>query len=141
MKFAKLALGATAACLAASPVLAHHAGVMFDGSKEVVLEGTIKEFQWTNPHIWIQVNTTDTAGKVIEWSVEGGSPNLVGRQGWKRNSFKTGDKVTMKIHPMKDGGKGGSFMSATFADGRPGLGNRADSGSSVPTPAAAGTAR
>ncbi len=111
-----------AAALCAAPVLAHHSANMFDPQKEVVLEGTIKEFQWTNPHIWIQVTVPNAKGGVEEWSVEGGSPNLVGRQGWKRNSFKAGDKVVMKIHPMRSGEPGGSFMSATFPDGRT-LGN------------------
>ena len=107
-----------AAGLGATPVLAHHSANMFDPQKEVVLDGTIKEFQWTNPHIWIQVSVPNAKGGVDEWSVEGGSPNLVGRQGWKRNSFKTGDKVVMKIHPMRSGEPGGSFMTATFVDGR-----------------------
>jgi hypothetical protein len=113
-----------AAGLCATPVVAHHSANMFDPQKEVVLDGTIKEFQWTNPHIWIQVSVPNAKGGVDEWSVEGGSPNLVGRQGWKRNSFKTGDKVVMKIHPMRSGEPGGSFMSATFPDGRT-LGNGA----------------
>jgi Family of unknown function (DUF6152) len=100
------------------PVVAHHANNMFDPQKEVVLQGTVKDFQWTNPHIWIQVNVPAADGKVVEWSVEGGSPNLVGRQGWKRNSFKPGDKVTIKIRPMRNGDPGGSFISAEFEDGR-----------------------
>ena len=104
-------------CLCAPLALAHHSGNMFDPQKEVVLDGTIKEFQWTNPHIWIQVNVPNGKGGIDEWSVEGGSPNLVGRQGWKRNSFKAGDKVVMRVHPMRSGEPGGSFISATFADG------------------------
>lgn len=118
MNFAKW-LGISAvlvACIA--PAAAHHSANMFDPQKEVVLDGTIKEFQWTNPHIWIQVLVADAKGATVEWSVEGGSPNLVGRQGWKRNSFKPGDKVVMKIRPMRNGDPGGSFVSATFADGR-----------------------
>jgi Family of unknown function (DUF6152) len=101
-------------CLSA---LAHHSGNMFDSDKEVVLNGTVKEFQWSNPHIWIQINVPNDKGGMDEWSVEGGSPNLVGRQGWKRNSFKTGDKVVVTIHPMRSGEPGGSFVSAVFADG------------------------
>jgi hypothetical protein len=113
MRAAAAALG-----LFSAPVLAHHSGNMFDSQKEVVLDGTIKEFQWSNPHIWIQINVPNGKGGVDEWSVEGGSPNLVGRQGWKRSSFKTGDKVVLTIHPMRSGEPGGSFVSAVFADGR-----------------------
>jgi Family of unknown function (DUF6152) len=102
----------------AVPVLAHHSFSMFDSEKEVVLKGEVKEFQWSNPHTWIQLNVTDASGKVVEWSIEGGSPNLVGRQGWKRNTFKPGDKVEITVHPMRDGQPGGSFMRAVLPDGR-----------------------
>lgn len=102
----------------ALPALAHHSFSMFDSDKEVVLMGEVKEFQWSNPHTWIQLNVTDASGKVVEWSIEGGSPNLVGRQGWKRNTFKPGDKVQITVHPMRDGQPGGSFMRAVLPDGR-----------------------
>lgn len=100
------------------PVLAHHSFSMFDDKKEITLKGEVKEFQWSNPHTWIQLNVTDASGKVVEWSIEGGSPNLVGRQGWKRNTFKPGDKVEITVHPMRDGQPGGSFMRAVLPDGR-----------------------
>jgi uncharacterized protein DUF6152 len=102
----------------ATAAFAHHSANMFDSQKEIVLEGTVKEFQWANPHTWIQLDVADTGGKLVEWSIEGGSPNLVARQGWKRNSFKPGDKVAITIHPMRSGEPGGSFVSAKFADGR-----------------------
>lgn len=104
--------------VAAVPAMAHHSFSMFDDKKEVVLKGVVKEFQWSNPHTWIQLNVTDASGKVVEWSIEGGSPNLVGRQGWKRNTFKPGDEVEITIHPMRDGQPGGSFMRAVLPDGR-----------------------
>jgi hypothetical protein len=103
---------------AALPAAAHHSFSMFDDRKEVVLKGEVKEFQWSNPHTWIQLYVTDASGKVVEWSIEGGSPNLVGRQGWKRNTFKAGDQVEITVHPMRDGQPGGSFMRAVLADGR-----------------------
>jgi hypothetical protein len=105
------------ACVA-FPAAAHHSFSMFDDEKEVVLKGVVKEFQWSNPHTWIQLNVTDASGKVVEWSIEGGSPNLVGRQGWKRNTFKPGDQVEITVHPLRDGQPGGSFMRAVLADGR-----------------------
>ena len=87
---------------------AHHSFAMFDNTKDVVLEGTVKEFQWTNPHTWTQVMVNG-----VEWSVEGGSPNGLKRSGWNKNSMKPGDKIVMTIHPLKDGTAGGSFVKAT----------------------------
>ncbi|MFO1502586.1 MAG: DUF6152 family protein [Steroidobacteraceae bacterium] len=103
---------------AALPAMAHHSFSMFDNQKEIVLKGTVKEFQWSNPHTWIQLNVADASGKVVEWSIEAGSPNLVGRQGWKRNTFKAGDQVEITVHPLRDGQPGGSFMHAVLPDGR-----------------------
>lgn len=103
----------TALALTAGSAFAHHSFAMFDNAKEQTLEGTVKDFQWTNPHIWIQVNVKGPDGKVTEWSIEGGSPNGLKRSGWSKKSMNAGDKVVMKIHPLKDGSPGGSFMSAT----------------------------
>jgi hypothetical protein len=103
---------AVAASLAV-PVWAHHSFAMFDNEKEAALEGTIKEFQWTNPHTWIQVLVKDASGKEVEWSIEGGSPNSLSRSGWKRTSIKAGDKATVVIHPLKNGSPGGSLMRIT----------------------------
>jgi len=107
-----LAAAAAAATLAV-PVWAHHSFAMFDNEKETTLEGTIKEFQWTNPHTWIQVMVKDASGKEVEWSIEGGSPSGLSRSGWKRTSIKAGDKATVVIHPLKNGEPGGSLMRIT----------------------------
>jgi hypothetical protein len=101
------------ATLLANVASAHHSFAMFDQQKEKTLTGTIKELQWTNPHIWIQVMAPDDAGKTVEWSIEGGSPNNLSRKGWSRNSMKAGDKVIITIHPLKNGDKGGSLMKVT----------------------------
>ena len=106
------------ASAAAAPVLAHHSFAMFDSQKTVTLEGTVREFQWTNPHTWIQIVVKDPSGKDVEWSVEGGSPNGLSRDGWSRQSLKPGDKASVAIHPLKDGTNGGSLVSATV-NGQP----------------------
>jgi hypothetical protein len=108
-----VAAGLTAAGLMAAPASAHHSFAMFDNQKNMTLEGTVKEFQWTNPHSWIQVMVKDKAGKDVEWSIEGGSPNGLSRQGWKRTSLKPGDKATLEIHPLKDGSNGGSLVTVS----------------------------
>jgi hypothetical protein len=96
--------------LAGAGAVAHHSFATFDQTKETTLVGTIKEVQWTNPHIWVQVLVKNPAGEAVEWSVEGGSPNGLSRQGWKRTSMNAGDPVEMIIHPLKDGSNGGSLV-------------------------------
>ena len=103
--------------LAASSLDAHHSSAMFDREKVVEMKGTIKELQWSNPHIWIQVVTQEN-GANKEWSLEGGSPNTLSRQGWRSTTFKAGDEVTVRFNPMKDGTSAGAFIGAKFADGK-----------------------
>src|SRR5262245_24251865 len=113
---------ATALCLGAQSVLAHHSASMFDPEKVKEISGTIKEFQWKNPHVWIQLYVQNPSGAKEEWSVEGGGPNSLSRQGWRPTTFKPGDTVTIKVNPMKDGSTGGLFVGVKFADGKT-LGN------------------
>lgn len=105
-----------AATLAALPATAHHSFAMFDQTKRQTLVGTVREFQWTNPHSWIQLNV-QANGATEEWAIEALSPNVLGRQGWKRNTLKPGDKITVVINPLRDNGKGGNLISVTLADG------------------------
>jgi hypothetical protein len=107
---------ASAVALFASSAFAHHSFAMFDASKEVTLDGVVKEFQWTNPHSWIQLTVMEN-GQPVEYSIEGQSPNGWARQGWTRHSLKSGDHVKVVISPLKDGSKGGSFKRAIFPDG------------------------
>ena len=111
-------IAAAALCAAAvfvAPLAAHHSAAMFDDEKVLELNGTIKEVQWTNPHIWIQV-TVDNNGQKTEWSLEGGSPNSLSRNGWKATTFKSGDAVTVRLNPMKDGTAAGSFIGAKWKE-------------------------
>ncbi len=103
--------------LAASPALAHHSFAMFDFKKETTVTGVVKEFQWTNPHIWLQVDVPNAKGVPEEWGIEGSSPGALSRAGWSRHAFQPGDKIILVVHPMMSGEHGGSFMKATFADG------------------------
>ncbi|HVH25430.1 MAG TPA: DUF6152 family protein [Vicinamibacterales bacterium] len=102
----------------ATPVVAHHSGAMFDNTKTVELTGTVKEFQWTNPHIWIQIERQNTGGAKEEWSVEGGSPNSLSRNGWRKTTFAPGTAVSIRVNPMRDGSHAGNFVGAKFADGK-----------------------
>ena len=107
----------TAVVLLSAGLSAHHSAAMFDDEKTLELRGVVKELQWTNQHIWIQVVVEDKGTKT-EWSLEGGSPNSLSRRGWKSTTFKPGDVVTVRLNPMKDGTPAGGFVGAKWADGR-----------------------
>lgn len=115
MKLTKLMTAIAFIAATSAPLGAHHSAAMFDDGKVVELNGTIKEVQWTNPHIWIQV-VVDNNGLKTEWSVEGGSPNTLSRNGWKATTFKSGDPVVVRVNPMKDGTPGGQFIGAKWKD-------------------------
>ena len=102
---------------AVQPATAHHSGAEFsDQVKEIT--GTIREFQFKNPHTWIQVVVDASNGKKEEWSIEWGAPNSLARQGYRPSTFPAGGKVTVRVHPMKDGSPAGGFVAAKLADGK-----------------------
>ncbi len=97
---------------------AHHSFAMFDRDKEVMLTGTVHEFQWTNPHAFIEFDVPNREGKLERWSVEMNSPNNLTRQGWKSTFLKNGDKVTVTLNPLRDGKHGGLFVAIVLPDGK-----------------------
>jgi hypothetical protein len=98
---------------------AHHSFAMFDHEKKINISGTLKEFEWVNPHCWLHVNVADPAsGKTLQWSFEMGSIGQIAAQGWKIDSVKPGDKITIEGYPMKDGSRGGQYLAAKLEDGR-----------------------
>jgi len=109
---------AVAAMLTASSALAHHSFAMFDQSKTVTIQGIVKDFRWTNPHVFIQVIVKNDQGVDEEWSIEMTSPEHLVRTGWKPGTLKPGDKITLNIHPLRDGNiKGGQYLNGTGPDG------------------------
>ena len=105
------------ALLAVTPSLAHHSAAMFDRETEVVLAGTVREFQYTAPHSWVQVLVENEAGEMIEWSIEGGAPNSLLRRGIKPTSLVPGEAVSVRAHPMVDGQPGALIIDVTKPDG------------------------
>jgi hypothetical protein len=97
--------------------LAHHSFAMFDQRKVMTLEGTVTEFQWTNPHAFIELDVADGNAN-RHWSIELNSPNNLTRQGWNRASVKRGDKVSLRISPLRDGRPGGLFLDVKLASGK-----------------------
>ena len=110
----------TAGLLAAADpaATAHHSFAMFDNSKAVSMSGVVKEYEWTNPHVWIHMMAPDAQGTSREWSFEMQSVQQDAAAGWRPDSVKPGDRVTIEFHPLKDGSRGGQLMSATLANGQ-----------------------
>ncbi len=109
---------ATALVLSCSVAGAHHSFAMFDLGKDFTVEAVIKEVQFTNPHVWLQIMVTDDKGVATEWSIESGAPGMMLRNGWKPSTLKPGDKVKLTMHPLKNGSPGGSLVSVVVPDGR-----------------------
>jgi hypothetical protein len=113
----RIAIIAAGLALAASPALAHHSFAMFDQTKVMTLEGTVHEFQWTNPHSFIELDVA-SGGRTQRWSIELNSPNNLTRQGWRRTSLKAGEHISVRIAPLRNGRTGGLFLDLRKADGR-----------------------
>src|SRR5690606_36963696 len=109
-----------AAVLATGPTAeAHHSAAMFDLAAQTTLTGTVREFQWTNPHCYIQLLVPDASGAEQEWSLEVAAPMHLQRLGWRKSTLYAGDRITVSFHPQRNGGKGGEVKEATAEDGRP----------------------
>ena len=104
----------------AAPAFAHHSGAMFDNTRTVVFQGTVKELNWSNPHISIDVMEEPKPGGPAPrlWTIEASSTGVMNRAGWTKRSLVPGDKVTMSVFPLRDGGPRGSIDTVMFADGR-----------------------
>jgi hypothetical protein len=94
-----------------APALAHHSFALFDVSKTVSLEGTVKKFDWTNPHSWVTLEVLEPDRTVSEWLIELPSAATLARDRWHKNYLKPGEKLIMRVNPLKDGRKGGSLAS------------------------------
>jgi hypothetical protein len=106
------------AALSASAV-AHHSFAMFDQQKTVTMQGTVKEFEWTNPHAWLRVTVNDEkAGRAVVWALELSSPSRLVTMGMRADSVKPGDEVSVTFHPLKDGARGGQFIQAVLPGGK-----------------------
>jgi hypothetical protein len=113
--FTLLLLGAL---LVMQPANAHHSFAMFDMKKTITLEGAIKAVHWANPHVWIDVEVKKADRTTDVWGIETGATNTLIRHGWKRDSLKPGDKVSVDVHPMRNGTTAGSLVEFRLEDGR-----------------------
>jgi hypothetical protein len=108
----------TVMLLVGRPLAAHHSFAMFDSTNKATITGTVTRFEWTNPHVFIEVDVPGANGEIKHWSVELGSPSILLRSGWKYSDVKPGEKVTAIVNPLRDGRPGGMLYRLTLADGR-----------------------
>lgn len=112
------AAGVAVVVLAAiGPALAHHSPAAFDRTRTETIEGIVRDFRWQNPHSWILLEVKDADGDMVVWSVEMTSPTFLVRAGWRSNSIKPGDTVTVTVNPVRTGEPSGMFVSLRMADG------------------------
>ncbi len=104
--------------LAGRSALAHHSFAPFNMASEKTVTGTVKQWDWTNPHTWLWLDVANDKGGMDTWGIEGMSPNYLARRGWSKSTLKAGDKITVVLRPMRDGSAGGMFVRATMADGK-----------------------
>jgi hypothetical protein len=111
------AIGVVGIVLNVAPASSHHSGAMFEPQKVVTLEGTVKEFEYTNPHSWLYVVVRDDRGSETLWGIEAEGPSALMRAGIKANALRPGDKVTVRTRPLRDGRPAGAWVTVTTSDG------------------------
>jgi Family of unknown function (DUF6152) len=97
---------------------AHHSFAMFDRSRTQTIAGTVKEFELINPHAWLRVMVSDANGVQSEWPLEMGGAGQLARSGWTQDAVHAGDKVTVQLHPLRDGSYGGQLIAVTLPNGK-----------------------
>jgi Family of unknown function (DUF6152) len=110
-------LATVALLMTVVPILAHHGTATFDTDKEITLKGTVTEWIWANPHCFLKFDAKDDTGTVRNWAVETGNPTDMSTRGWRRNSFKFGDQVSVTIQPVKNGAPVGRMRKVVLANG------------------------
>lgn len=113
----KLGLAVASLMLIAAPAVAHHSAAMFDRTKKVTLVGVVKDFQYTQPHSWIDVNVESPKARRGEWAFEAGAPSQMKAAGITPSSLKAGDKITITGYPLRDGRNGAAFLELTLPNG------------------------
>ena len=116
---ALIALAGLSGALGTTSATAHHSFAMFDMGKSVRLEGTVKRFEWTNPHSWIFLEVSGPAAMIEEWTIELPAAGVLARQGWTKTYLRPGERVLLNVNPLKDGRRGGNLESFVPPSGVP----------------------
>ena len=118
-KLLRVVTGAAMLVAAALPMAAHHSfSAEFDGKKPITLDGKVVQMEWVNPHSWLTIDVPKPDGTVERWKIEGGSPSVLLRLGWNRNSLPAGTRIKVTAFQAKDGSLRGSSRDIEFPDGR-----------------------
>ena len=131
MRLKSLAISVAVAgfLLAALPVFAHHSfAAEYDTKAPVTLKGAVTKVEWLNPHAYFYMDVKDDSGKVVNWAIENGPPNMLYRNGWRKDSLKPGDMVTVDGFRAKDGTTTASARLVQLPDGRKVFSGSADDG-------------
>ena len=118
MKRVQFASAVLMAIFSVAAAAAHHSPAVFDRTKEVKLVGTVREFRWSNPHSFIELDVRNGKGEIEPWAVEMNPPSYLVKAGWKATTVKAGDAVTVMVNPLRTNEKVGKFVSITLPDGR-----------------------
>jgi hypothetical protein len=126
---------ALAAWTAGRPVTAHHSfAAQYDRDKPVTLQGTVTRIEWMNPHIYFYLDVKDATGATANWAIEGGAPTSLYRAGWRKDSLKIGDVITVHGYLARNGTKLANMRAAILADGREVFGGQQYYGPGAPKP-------
>ena len=112
-----IVMAALCAAFLSGPAFGHHSHSMFDRDTTLTVTGTVATFDWTNPHVWLYVNTSDEAGEAMRWSLELGSPAQIARRGWRPRTVSPGDVVSVALNPLFNGEPIGSLVGIALPDG------------------------
>jgi len=119
MKLAIAVLSGLSASLGASSASAHHAfAAEFDANKPVNFKGVVTKMEWVNPHTWMHVDVKGSDGAVVNWAIEAGTPNVLFRRGFTKDSLLPGTEVVVDGYQSKDGSNRANGRDLTFPDGR-----------------------
>ena len=102
----------------AFPLLAHHGNASYDTSRSVTIKGTVTQYMWANPHVFLKVDGPDESGKTVNWIIEGQNAVTQAGQGWTKNMFKPGDQVVIEATPAKNGRPIARFKGRIFINGQ-----------------------
>lgn len=114
----KVQLLLTFAVVACLPAVAHHAPAVFDQTRTIVIDGTVTNFTWANPHSWIHMDVVGEDGEVTDWVIEMNPPTYLIRGGWRSTTIKPGDKISVVANPLRTAEPAGKFVAITLPDGR-----------------------
>src|SRR5688572_30538855 len=118
MTFKAVLCSALAVGLLTAPAFGHHVSAFIDYEKKLELTATVKQFRWTNPHSRMIVTAAGEGAQMVEWDLEMGSPGTLSRRGWNPRLVAPGERVTVTLHPMKDGTPGGQLLTVKLPDGK-----------------------